>query len=94
MGGIHRWDAGSVDWKGVITNMKHDVSEIYKEALELPREARAALIGSLLDSLDEEVDENAESIWEAEIVNRIQDLDNGEVKTIPWSEVKHQLSVR
>ncbi len=73
--------------------MKHDASEIYKEALELPQEARAALIRSLLDTLDEEVDGNAESLWEKEILNRIRDFDKGAVKTIPWSEIKHQLFV-
>lgn len=73
--------------------MKHNASEIYKQALELPQEARAALIGSLLDSLDEEVDEYAESLWEKEILKRIRDLEKGTVKTIPWSEIKHQLFV-
>jgi putative addiction module component (TIGR02574 family) len=74
--------------------MKHDAAEIYKEALELPQEVRAALIGSLLDSLDEEVDENSESLWEAEIFTRIRDLEKGAVKTVPWSEVKRQLLIR
>jgi putative addiction module component (TIGR02574 family) len=74
--------------------MKPNAVEIYKEALELPQEARAALIGSLLDSLDEEVDENAESLWETEILKRIRDIEKGSVKMIPWSEVKHQLMVR
>ncbi|MDP2982171.1 MAG: addiction module protein [Candidatus Latescibacter sp.] len=74
--------------------MKHNAAEIYKEALELPQEARAALIGSLLDSLNEEMDENAESLWEAEILKRIRELDKGTAKTIPWFEVKHHLMVR
>lgn len=77
-----------------MTDMKHNAAEIYQEALELPQEARAALIGSLLDSLDEEVDENAEFLWETEILKRIRDIDKGTVKTIPWSEVKQQLTVR
>jgi putative addiction module component (TIGR02574 family) len=74
--------------------MKHNAVEIYNEALELPPEARAALIGSLLDSLDEEVDENAESLWEEEILKRIRDFDKGTVKAVPWSEVKqHHLFI-
>ncbi|MHB9031180.1 MAG: addiction module protein [Candidatus Latescibacterota bacterium] len=74
--------------------MKHDASEIFREALELSPEARAALAGSLLESLDEEVDENAESLWKAEILRRVHDIDKGAVKMIPWSEVKRQLSGR
>jgi hypothetical protein len=36
--------------------MAEDVSEILKKALALPSEARAALAGSLLESLDDTVD--------------------------------------
>jgi hypothetical protein len=42
--------------------MKRDAAEILKEALELPTEARAVLAGSLLDSLDTDVDEDAEAL--------------------------------
>ena len=41
--------------------MKRDAAEILKDALALPTEARAALAGSLLDSLDTDVDEDAEA---------------------------------
>jgi putative addiction module component (TIGR02574 family) len=74
--------------------MKHDLVEILKEALELPLEARAALAGSLLDSLDEKVDENAEALWEEEILLRLKDIDEGKVKLVPWSEVKREIAGR
>jgi len=74
--------------------MKHDLVEILKEALELPPEARAALAGSLLDSLDEKVDENAEALWEEEILLRLKDIDEGKVKLVPWSEVKREIAGR
>ncbi len=35
--------------------------EVLREALKLPMEARAALAGSLLDSLDDMIDEDAEA---------------------------------
>jgi len=41
---------------GKITTMKREAAEILKDALALPPEARAALAGSLLESLDTEVD--------------------------------------
>ena len=50
--------------------MKRDAAEILKEALALPTEARAALAGSLLDSLDTDVDEDAEASWATEVKPR------------------------
>ena len=72
--------------------MSADVSDLLKKALELPVEARAALAGSLLDSLDEAIDPNAEDQWNAEIARRIKDLDSGKAKTVPWTEVRRQVS--
>ena len=72
--------------------MKRDAAEILKEALALPSEARAALAGSLLESLDTDVDEDAEAAWAAEVNRRVAELDNGTVKTIPWAEVRRRLA--
>ena len=72
--------------------MSVDISDLLKKALELPAEARAALAGSLLDSLDETVDQSAEEEWNAEIARRIQELDSGKVKPIPWAEARSQIA--
>ena len=64
---------------------------IADEALKLPAEARAALAGTLLDSLDGAVDEDAEAAWAAEIAKRVRDLEEGTVKTTPWSEVRRSI---
>ncbi|MBI3933913.1 MAG: addiction module protein [Acidobacteria bacterium] len=74
--------------------MEHDSTEILKEALKLPPEARAALAGSLLDSLDQEVDEGAEAAWEAEIERRLSELDSGRVRPIPWAEARRRIASR
>jgi putative addiction module component (TIGR02574 family) len=74
--------------------MKRDAAEILKEALALPTEARAALVGSLLDSLDTEVDEDAEAAWAMEVNRRVAELDSEAVKTIPWAEVRRRLGAR
>ena len=68
--------------------MKQNIVEILKEALKLPPEARAALAGTLLDSLDEIVDRDAESAWEAEVVMRLKEIDEGKVNLIPWAEAR------
>jgi putative addiction module component (TIGR02574 family) len=72
--------------------MSPDLSELLKQARALPPEARAALAGSLLESLDDTVDERAEEEWNKEIGRRIAELDSGKVKPIPWAEARRQIS--
>jgi putative addiction module component (TIGR02574 family) len=74
--------------------MPRDAAEVLKDALALPVEARAALIGSLVDSLDTEVDEGAEESWREEIRRRLQEIDSGAVKLIPWAEAQRLLLTR
>lgn len=74
--------------------MKRDAADILTDALKLPAEARAALAGSLLESLDTEVDEDVEATWAAEVSRRVAELDSGAVKTIPWAEVRRRLAAR
>ena len=72
--------------------MKQKIADILKEALKLPPEARAALAGTLLDSLDDTVDRDAESAWEAEILVRLKEIDEGKVRLMPWSEARTKIS--
>ena len=71
--------------------MKQNIADILKEALKLPPEARAALAGTLLDSLDDTVDQDAETAWEAEIVMRLKEIDEGKVNMIPWAEARARI---
>ncbi len=66
--------------------MTRETADLLKKALALPVEARAALATSLLESLDETVDDRAEELWNVEIASRIKELDLGKVKPVPWSE--------
>lgn len=72
--------------------MKRNAAELLREALDLPPEARASLAGSLIDSLDNEVDEGVEATWDAEIARRIRELDEGKVKLVPWAEIRRRLT--
>ncbi len=65
--------------------------EVIREALKLPAEARAALAGSLLDSLDDTIDDDAEHAWEIEIARRIEEIDEGRAELIPWSEARRRI---
>jgi putative addiction module component (TIGR02574 family) len=66
--------------------------DIFRNALTLPEQDRADLIGALIDSLDAEVEENVEEAWRAEIERRAQELDSGVVQSIPWEVVKARLA--
>lgn len=72
--------------------MKPDTSKLFKEALKLPAEARAALAGSLLESLEEPLDPDSEAAWETEIAVRLKELDSSAVRTIPWSEARRRIA--
>jgi putative addiction module component (TIGR02574 family) len=75
--------------------MTLDVSEIMRKALALPPKARAALAGSLLESLDEHPpDQGIEAAWSEEIKRRIEELDSGKVQLIPYEEVRRRLMAR
>ena len=63
-------------------------SKLLEEALQLPSHARAALAGSLIESLDEDIDEDAEAAWATEIGSRIHDLDTGKGNVMPWSAAR------
>lgn len=71
--------------------MKRDASKLLETALNLPVEARAALAGSLIESLDDSVDEGAEAAWADEIARRIAELDSGKAKTVPWSKARRMI---
>jgi putative addiction module component (TIGR02574 family) len=69
-----------------------DPKHLLEEALLLPTEARAALAGELIQSLDDHVDEDAEEAWSSEIRRRLDQLDAGTAKTIPCRSASTHLS--
>lgn len=66
--------------------------ELLNQALSLTEEERADLAASLLDSLGEAPDSDAESMWQVEASRRASGLDSGVAKTMPWQEVQSQLT--
>jgi putative addiction module component (TIGR02574 family) len=71
--------------------MDPDLDRLLSNAMKLPAEARAALAGSLLQSLEGELDQGAEAAWEVEVARRVRELDSGAVKTVPWSEARRAI---
>jgi putative addiction module component (TIGR02574 family) len=67
-----------------------EAGELLKHALTLSEKERAELASSLIDSLDPAVDPDAELAWQEEIARRLAGIENGNVKTIPWEEVRRK----
>jgi putative addiction module component (TIGR02574 family) len=73
--------------------MAREISGILKKAPAMPAEARVAMAGSLLESLDEfPLDSGVEAAWSEEIARRVEELDSGKVKPVPWAEARRQIS--
>lgn len=64
---------------------------LLEEALKLSPNERAEVAEQLIASLDEAPDTDVEHAWQEEIQKRIQQIERGEVKTIPWEEVQRRL---
>jgi putative addiction module component (TIGR02574 family) len=70
-----------------------DSTQLLAEALRLSDEERAALAGELIQSLETEVDADTEAAWSREIRARLDRVDAGTAKTIPWSEARRRIHV-
>jgi putative addiction module component (TIGR02574 family) len=64
---------------------------VLEEALKLPPNERAEVAEQLIASLDEVPDTDVEQAWQEEIQKRLQQIERGEMKTIPWEEVQRRL---
>lgn len=71
--------------------MSTPIRELFRQASELDEHGRATLAGLLLESLEQEVDEDVESAWKEEIEQRLAELDGDHVALVPWEEVKAKL---
>jgi putative addiction module component (TIGR02574 family) len=80
--------------QGESESMETSTTDLFKQALDLDERDRATLAGLLIESLEEEPDEDLEATWRAEIERRVADLESGEVKAVQWEEVKARLLQR
>ena len=71
--------------------MAKDVTALFRDASELSEHDRATLAGLLIESLEAEPEPDVEAAWSAEIERRVTDIDSGNVKTVPWDEVRRRL---
>ena len=71
--------------------MGSDATKLLEAALKLPPEVRAAMAGSLLESLDTAVDADAEEEWDREIARRLKDLDAAPARVVAWSDARRKI---
>jgi putative addiction module component (TIGR02574 family) len=65
--------------------------DVLRDATELSEQDRAELAGFLIESLEAEPDPDVEAAWAAEIERRVQELETGNVRSVPWEEVRQRL---
>ena len=71
--------------------MTDKTQAILEQALKLSPTERADVAEQLIASLDEAPDADVEKAWQEEVQRRLQQVELGEVKTIPWEEVQRRL---
>ena len=70
--------------------MTSDAQELLQKALLLPENERAELAGSLIASLDQNIDTDSDALWQEEVARRAAEVRAGKVTTTPWEEVQHK----
>ena len=71
--------------------MTPSAADLLKEALALDEADRAAVAGALIESLEGEVASVAAAALETAIRQRVEELETGAVRPLPWSEVRERL---
>lgn len=74
--------------------MSSSSEQIFKDALALPPQERAALLESLLISFQSSPDPNLEELWIREAEERLDAYDRGELKAVPVEEVFERIKQR
>jgi len=68
--------------------MTQGAIQLLQEALRLPENERGELAAMLIESLDPTSEGDVETAWSAEIQQRLQELQTGQVQPIPWPEAR------
>ena len=71
--------------------MTKAAENLLEQAMKLGVDERAELAAELLASLDGEPEEDVEAAWAAEIQRRIERIEAGAEKFIPWDDVKRRI---
>lgn len=70
------------------------IAELENQVLELSEQERLALVNRVLERSDASDNPEVQTLWDKEILRRIELLDNGLAERIPASEVFSKLDAR
>jgi putative addiction module component (TIGR02574 family) len=68
--------------------MSANAMDLLARALQLPEKERGELAARLIESLETGADEGAEAAWSEEIKKRVEELQSGQAKGVPWPEAR------
>ena len=74
--------------------MSASPKNLYTKAMDLDVRDRTDLVAMLLESLDHGSDEGVETAWIEEAKRRLDAVDSGQVKPVPWSEARSRIFSR
>ncbi len=70
--------------------MTKPAEKVLSEALSLDLRERAEVAAQLIASLDGEPDQDVEAAWAAEVDRRIEAVEAGRAKLVPWADVERR----
>ena len=71
--------------------MTQSAEKLLDQAMSLNEAERAELAARLIETLDAASDSDYATAWQAEIEQRLGQLDAGKAKAIPWDEARRQI---
>jgi putative addiction module component (TIGR02574 family) len=74
--------------------MNTQAEQVLQIALSLPPDDRVEIAESLILSLDEKRAADIEAAWAEEIKRRIESIDKGQARLIPWEEAIRSMRER
>ena len=74
--------------------MIRNTAKVVTEALSLPPRSRARLADKLLESLNQPRQREVNKLWAAEVEDRIDAYEKGEIKVIPGKRVFRNLRTK
>ena len=74
--------------------MTSTAAKILEEALSLNEDERRALAERLIKSVPRESADAIAKAWDAEIFDRLEDAERGEVETRDWDVVRRELRAK
>ncbi len=74
--------------------MSTDLEQLKQDLLALPTDSRASLAHALIESLDDEVDLDAEALWRDEIRRRDAEIRSGRAVLKPAEQVLREARER